>query len=454
MARAEHAGRDAAPDGALLPAVMFSLALGLALTRVAAVHDALVARGAARGDRGRTRHAGVWTRRHRVHEASLFRITPVLAQYGIPAEGVGILIAVEPFRRGGHNPANPYGGGCPGGVLCARSQEVRVPDRSRDRQADRHARHDDDAWQPRVTGAHSSLERAELAHVALAAMPVPRVSVAGAAIKRWWAFDPPYGVATSLRDAAGLDEMAPPGRLLVYESGAGETSASLREAAASVYYLNARSPRVLVAGAKDVAPAVWAGMKDAGFRCGIMSLLPDMDALRAALCNSADVEIDLLRWLVRAGIAIKPHVLDHFVEMLTGPASEGAGDVDVTPRRSRRTRSRHFAAEGLAAPRNWQSTFRWLRMAMAAQRDPRLTEAEIVERNSLYDDSDLRRVFHVWFGCTVTDVRNRLGWEWLLWAAIERKQLTAGLEAPPSVLCARDDSAPQMQHGRPDQPRA
>lgn len=278
------------------------------------------------------------------------------------------------------------------------------------------------------TGATShaaSLLRAAIAHtLALCATPGPGDSGAFGGIERWWVLDVPYAESVPLRRANRTDEPAPPGRVLLYEARASDTSDSLHEATTGAFHVNARCPRALVVGTAGVAPSVWAGMNDSGFRLGVLSLTPDVDSLRVALGGEAAFETDVLRWLVWANIATAPHIIDHFISMLIeGHAAGSSRKLIVPMRRARRTVCRHFARAGLASPKDWRSAFRWLRIAMKAQLDLTLTEGNIVDQNDIYDDSDLRRAFNAWFGCNVTDVRTHLGWEWLLWSAIERKQL-------------------------------
>lgn len=232
-------------------------------------------------------------------------------------------------------------------------------------------------------------------------------------------------MSTGLRDASNTSEPAPRGRFLLFEAGAADATGTVRQAVADVYHVNVRSPRVLVAGADGLAPDVWMSMKDAGFRCGVLSRTPTIEMLRGAVCGVDEFGTDMLRWLVRANIASKPQILDYFAITL-GDVAGTIGANAAAARGASRSVRRAFTNAGLASPGVWRSALRMVRIAVSAQADPLRTAASIAASNGQFDDAGLRRAFAFWFGCSLTAVRTNLGWEWLLWAAIERRGLVRG----------------------------
>ncbi len=241
-----------------------------------------------------------------------------------------------------------------------------------------------------------------------------------AALDRWSAMDPPYDRSVRLREADRLEHPAPPGRVVVYEGRGDGTFASLSEACAGVYHLNSRAPRVLVAKAGSITPDVLARIRDAGFRGAVHDGLLTAPDLRSVLASDADLEIDLLRWLVRSNIASDPSVIADFAGLLLNRG----GVTDGGSERERRSARGRFRNAEIAPPGRWLRAFWLVRLAVAIQHDPALTADRLAERWKFYDAAGLQRALREWFGCAFGTVQECLGWEWLLQAAIVRKTLS------------------------------
>ena len=246
---------------------------------------------------------------------------------------------------------------------------------------------------------------------------------AGAA--RWTVLDPPYVLPTALPDADRLDDPAPRGRVLLCLARTDDTTTSLRAATATVHHINPRSPRALVAGNALVLPTVWGAMRDVGFRVALLSAQPTADMVRSALASGSSFGGDVLRWLIAANVAKDSRFIEHFRTMVT--AYDGHGDPAVArvdaQSRVTRTMRRHFKNAGLAPPGRWCRLYWLLWVALLIQGQPDKPAAAIAEANGFSDDAHLRRVLREWFASSPEEIRACLGWEWLLWAAIEKKNL-------------------------------
>jgi len=161
-----------------------------------------------------------------------------------------------------------------------------------------------------------------------------------------------------------------------------------------------------------------------GIRGFVTSAAPDVDVLRRELTETAGLATDLIRYLRARGWVLPPSVRDLVHGVLEHAAEcravrRLADFVDSSPRWTR-----EMKACGLGTPRPFFQVVRCMVIAIDMQREWTTRLEDIAWRYGFHDASALHhRVVEV-FGCSPTDVRRWLGWEWLLATGVTRAGLT------------------------------
>lgn len=94
---------------------------------------------------------------------------------------------------------------------------------------------------------------------------------------------------------------------------------------------------------------------------------------------------------------------------------------------SRRTLGRHFAAAGLPVPSHWLQFGRLLYAVVHLQRE-KTAVFRIASRAGYPDGFTMSNQMKRLLGCRPTEVRNHLGWEWIVEAWIQQETKTGGID--------------------------
>lgn len=115
---------------------------------------------------------------------------------------------------------------------------------------------------------------------------------------------------------------------------------------------------------------------------------------------------------------------------------------------SRRTMGRHFAAAGLPVPSHWLQFARLLLVSFRLQ-DNKHTVARIASRLGYPDGFTLSNQMKRLLDCRPSDIRNRLGWEWIVEMWIRTEANTGGIDClrfqeVVSIYCQREETPPEV----------
>lgn len=161
----------------------------------------------------------------------------------------------------------------------------------------------------------------------------------------------------------------------------------------------------VVAAYSDPRLALGMGLQSKG--CCVISIVDDaplMPQLRGALCDSTTASERVVAWVsaVRGIRRARLWWVREALEMALLPSS-----------RTKIQGPRRATAVGLTA-RAWRRVGVGLRSVLAVQRSPRTPVAHVAEQLGLHDGASLSRQIYSAFGHRPTEVRQRLGFAWLL----------------------------------------
>jgi transcriptional regulator GlxA family with amidase domain len=114
---------------------------------------------------------------------------------------------------------------------------------------------------------------------------------------------------------------------------------------------------------------------------------------------------------------------------------------------SRRTMGRHFSAAGLPVPSHWLQFARLLLVSFRLQ-DNRHTVARIATRLGYPDGFTLSNQMKRLLDCRPSDIRNRLGWEWIVEMWIRTEANSGGIDCQRfrevvSIYCPKPELPPE-----------
>jgi AraC-like DNA-binding protein len=150
---------------------------------------------------------------------------------------------------------------------------------------------------------------------------------------------------------------------------------------------------------------------------------PLAPALRDSLTNQTELASRLCDWLQHTSIVTCPEVLA-FIRAVTEAACERRSVEDaarVVRQEPRRVRAR-CARLGLPSPVRWRTLARLLHDLATIQRSPHLSCARHAYELGYGDQQAMCHIFRARLGCTPSEVKELLGWEWIVcrWLAIHR----------------------------------
>lgn len=135
--------------------------------------------------------------------------------------------------------------------------------------------------------------------------------------------------------------------------------------------------------------------------------------------------VTLTDYLTRRGLLIEPRIRNE-VRRIFECVPETSSITQLSRRlyTSRRTLGRHFAAAGLPVPSHWLQFGRLLLATLQIQTDATAI-FRIASRVGYPDGFTMSNQMKRLFGCRPTEVRDRLGWEWVVESWI-RQEARAG----------------------------
>ena len=152
-----------------------------------------------------------------------------------------------------------------------------------------------------------------------------------------------------------------------------------------------------------------------GVRAVVFDGDPLPEALRRQMTDPTDLGEEMVEWLRTRGVRLTPEVAEILREIF-GRAAGCADLGDLLGRigRSPRTARRHFQRLGLPAPGLWLNVARALRAALRLQREQQTPLLTIATELGYTDQPALSRRMVQLFGLRPSEIRRRLGWEWLV----------------------------------------
>lgn len=136
----------------------------------------------------------------------------------------------------------------------------------------------------------------------------------------------------------------------------------------------------------------------------------------------------LTEYLVRRGVLTTPRI-QAIARRIFECAPETPSIARLARRlyTSRRTLGRHFAAAGLPVPSHWLQFGRLLQATIQLQNDASAI-FRIASRVGYPDGFTMSNQMKRLVGCRPTEVRTRLGWEWVVESWIRQEVLTGGFD--------------------------
>jgi AraC-like DNA-binding protein len=240
---------------------------------------------------------------------------------------------------------------------------------------------------------------------------------------------PPYEVPDLRPALPGLNgSTAAPGSIIgVQLSCAGFDVAEVKDV---VRDLSRQAPScpvvVLLRMAADDGVLAAARLAPAGFRA-VVPIGPSMPGLlRDALTDPATLARDVIEWLQAQSIRLNPNQV-YLLERIITAAPEHAEVSRLLaesrlPESSSRFRLRK---RGLPPPVQWFQLARALHAALRLQARPELSVLAVASQFGFADHSAVAHLLRRCFGTTATEIRDTLGWEWLLHRWLASKRLVA-----------------------------
>lgn len=168
-------------------------------------------------------------------------------------------------------------------------------------------------------------------------------------------------------------------------------------------------------------------------------LLTSPEPIRLLLGSAPrDIASYVVAHLTRAGI-----LRDQRIRGLIGRIIEMAADVPSISRlsrklyTSRRTLGRYFEAEGLPVPSHWLQFGRLMHVAALIQERQDLPVFKAAVRVGYPDGFTMSNQMKRLIGCRPSDVRENLGYEWIVEEWLKRERVAGRLQ----VWSARDDAS-------------
>ncbi len=156
--------------------------------------------------------------------------------------------------------------------------------------------------------------------------------------------------------------------------------------------------------------------------------LANVDAIRALLSAPArPLATELLEYLLRRGLvpAESATAVRQVLQLAPGTRS-----ITALSRRmylSRRTLGRHFELEGIPVPSHWLQMARLLHVAVRLQRE-RVTAFRAAVEVGYPDGFTMSNQMKRLLGCRPRDVRECLGWEWIVESWVREEAARGGFD--------------------------
>jgi AraC-like DNA-binding protein len=236
---------------------------------------------------------------------------------------------------------------------------------------------------------------------------------------------PPYNDLRPVPDLAayGAEQMRPGLVWVIEVAAAGCTGEDL---AAWIPRLRAAYPAVPVAlWLDEPAAPISIQMAAAAGALRVRALLmpdnPLEHELRRQLSTPHDLAADLIEWLQLLPLRLPHRVTD----IIHGLIREGASYPTLTAflddrELSGRTVRARFAACGIPGPGSWFALARLLPALLRIQREPKIPLLTIAIQAGYSDHAALSHKIRRLFGVRAGEVRETIGWEWLLLRFLER----------------------------------
>lgn len=244
---------------------------------------------------------------------------------------------------------------------------------------------------------------------------------------------PPYTAFPRERAPAelGPDDL-PPGAVFVVESEApGSDWRILEEWVPRLRAAFPAVPVVLRVPATADPDAIHLAGRAAALRIRAVLVKGELPArvLRRTMCDPPDLAADVIEWLDHRRVLLTARVSLLIREMFRrAPPPRTVGDLlDSVGQHARTVRS-WFREAGLPPPHDWLATASALRAALRLQREeePLL---EVALRSGYSDHSALSRQMYRLFGARPGEVRETVGWEWLMERWLRREGFPARPDA-------------------------
>ena len=166
-----------------------------------------------------------------------------------------------------------------------------------------------------------------------------------------------------------------------------------------------------------------------GIRCIVWNARPDRERIREQLTDPADWPRMVAIWFRYRGVLLRPQI-ESLLEAMAAGALAHADVHGLAAQHGPPARrlSRNFRAAGLDGVGSWFSVLRVTRIGMEIQRRPKDSIESIALRTGYSTLSALSRRCYDDLGARPTFLRQHLGWQWMLAAALRRSgiDLTAG----------------------------
>lgn len=160
-----------------------------------------------------------------------------------------------------------------------------------------------------------------------------------------------------------------------------------------------------------------------GFRAVVPGSMPLAPALREALADPTALPRGVVEWLRLRAVRLNPNVADLIARLIAG-ASEYPDVTSVLDAEHilQSTARWRLHKRRLPGPGRWFQTGRALHAALRLQASPDATTAEIAHELGFSDHSALVHLLRRTLGVGTRQIRDTLGWEWLLdrWFASTR----------------------------------
>ena len=239
---------------------------------------------------------------------------------------------------------------------------------------------------------------------------------------------PPYALAEPIEPGWWPARLPLPGAALVWTPRAGSGDELVER-------MRARPPGLPLfmilpppAGVSDIVP-VLVRLHDLAPR----SVLPagplaGIDAVRTLLATPArPLAVELLDYLLRRGLipAGSAPAVRQVLQLAPGTRS-----ITALSRRmylSRRTLGRHFELQGIPVPSHWLQMARLLHVAVRLQRE-RVTAFRAAVAVGYPDGFTMSNQLTRLLGCRPREVRECLGWEWIVESWVREEALRGGFD--------------------------